>query len=658
MATYIFAAPDSSAADRAAASPGCLYNGSAWTAEQKNLFLTSGNVIELRPGTYEYEGLLEVGSNVTVRGSGAISMPTDRKSVIVADPSRFAVFSSKTVRNSDVEVRDGYHARLYTSDGASNITIENLYLAGYAHLKIRNASNITVRHTVVHNYHGTYPTGKWANMGYYDATGAFWVQGNSSNVLIEHCAAQFSSHHGFCIHYPDSATAHHITFDDCRAITCGCGMLKGDKASNIAESEAVPELRSRAGCGYMDWSVGFDLNESIKTHHVVARNCYAYDCWKAGFYQEPGKTTYDHLLVNCVSVSNGQRAMLASGMMIPRESEHSNYYLQTARMEGCVSLNARKAGYLLNPEQNHCPVADQARLAYEGKYYRVLMLNCIDCGSLYGVIVGPGAAADVRMDNCAFANNARRAMNLFGAGPITVRSVKIRSENPTRPPILLGRYCRANKALSLSSSHRSTFAEGLTLTKAMTGVEISGTVEGLQAGTAIAELKSGSSVNKDTSYPFGGVILSTATTPFDISICEGTGGGGGGDEPEPDSPVAASFTVSPSSGSAPLTVTFRDTSTGDPISWEWSFGDGAAATEPHPVHTYTTPGTYPVSLTVRDAVSEDTETRQNAVDVRAGTGEPPTGATRFVLSNLQVSPSVVRPGERVVISFRVSEGER
>jgi hypothetical protein len=55
------------------------------------------------------------------------------------------------------------------------------------------------------------------------------------------------------------------------------------------------------------------------------------------------------------------------------------------------------------------------------------------------------------------------------------------------------------------------------------------------------------------------------------------------------------------------TVAFTDTSTGGPTSWRWSFGDGNTSTAQNPVHTYAEGGeSYIVSLTVRNAVGEDT----------------------------------------------------
>ena len=51
-------------------------------------------------------------------------------------------------------------------------------------------------------------------------------------------------------------------------------------------------------------------------------------------------------------------------------------------------------------------------------------------------------------------------------------------------------------------------------------------------------------------------------------------------------------------GPAPLTVAFIDSSYVPATAWSWSFGDGDNSTLQNPVHTYTDPGTYDVSLTI------------------------------------------------------------
>ena len=46
-------------------------------------------------------------------------------------------------------------------------------------------------------------------------------------------------------------------------------------------------------------------------------------------------------------------------------------------------------------------------------------------------------------------------------------------------------------------------------------------------------------------------------------------------------------------------ITFINTSSGDPLNFLWSFGDGNTSTDKDPTHTYTTEGTYEVILTVQ-----------------------------------------------------------
>ena len=43
-----------------------------------------------------------------------------------------------------------------------------------------------------------------------------------------------------------------------------------------------------------------------------------------------------------------------------------------------------------------------------------------------------------------------------------------------------------------------------------------------------------------------------------------------------------------------------------PTSWAWDFGDSGTSTEQHPEHTYTTPGTFTVTLTVANGEGSDT----------------------------------------------------
>jgi hypothetical protein len=71
--------------------------------------------------------------------------------------------------------------------------------------------------------------------------------------------------------------------------------------------------------------------------------------------------------------------------------------------------------------------------------------------------------------------------------------------------------------------------------------------------------------------------------------------------------VVASFTTNPSpaTGNIPLTINFTCTSTGASF-YNWSFGDGASASNASTSHTYTTTGTYGVLLFCGNATCHDT----------------------------------------------------
>ncbi|HWJ28642.1 MAG TPA: PKD domain-containing protein, partial [Flavisolibacter sp.] len=77
----------------------------------------------------------------------------------------------------------------------------------------------------------------------------------------------------------------------------------------------------------------------------------------------------------------------------------------------------------------------------------------------------------------------------------------------------------------------------------------------------------------------------------------------------------ANFTATTISGCSPLVVNFQDQSTGNPASWFWDFGNGATATLQNPSTTYFTPGTYTVTLTVKNVQGSNTLTRTQYITV-------------------------------------------
>jgi PKD repeat protein len=112
-------------------------------------------------------------------------------------------------------------------------------------------------------------------------------------------------------------------------------------------------------------------------------------------------------------------------------------------------------------------------------------------------------------------------------------------------------------------------------------------------------------------------------------------------EPTASAPPVAQFLADPPSGTAPLTVTFRNQSTGMIDRYEWDFNnDGTIdSSEFEPTHTFVESGLYTVSLTVRDAAGL-TASHMLTVEVLQPPAPPPSAASAPILPDL---------GDRVLI---------
>ncbi len=114
----------------------------------------------------------------------------------------------------------------------------------------------------------------------------------------------------------------------------------------------------------------------------------------------------------------------------------------------------------------------------------------------------------------------------------------------------------------------------------------------------------------------------------------------------------ADFTGTPLTICPGESVTFTDASTNTPTAWAWNFGDTQTDNVQNPTHTYTTAGTYTVSLTASNAGGSDTKTITNYVTVNATTAitTQPTGTTACVGDN--VTFTVVATGSNLSYQWK------
>jgi PKD repeat protein len=102
-------------------------------------------------------------------------------------------------------------------------------------------------------------------------------------------------------------------------------------------------------------------------------------------------------------------------------------------------------------------------------------------------------------------------------------------------------------------------------------------------------------------------------------------------------PVRAGFMAEPLVGSSPLTVVFTNVTTGSRNQQIWNFGDGITDTLVNPVHEYTVPGVYTVTLNASGPGGDDVITRTSYLSVYAPVradfvAEPTSGVAPLAVS--------------------------
>lgn len=112
----------------------------------------------------------------------------------------------------------------------------------------------------------------------------------------------------------------------------------------------------------------------------------------------------------------------------------------------------------------------------------------------------------------------------------------------------------------------------------------------------------------------------------------------------PSTPPLADFSAVPRAGSAPLAVQFTDTSA-DAQSWSWDFGDGTTGSHAkNPAHTYTTGGSFNVTLVATNSFGTGTAKKDNYITVGAFV---PGLSASYYRNQTWTSPASTRTDTRI-----------
>jgi PKD repeat protein len=113
--------------------------------------------------------------------------------------------------------------------------------------------------------------------------------------------------------------------------------------------------------------------------------------------------------------------------------------------------------------------------------------------------------------------------------------------------------------------------------------------------------------------------IGNVTTMYNVSMSAGNVGGSDWENKTSYItvyPINSAFGANSTSGNFPKPVLFTDTSTnGTATSWNWSFGDGTFSELKNPVHTYTSAGSYSVTMNASTGYSFDVESKSSFITI-------------------------------------------
>ena len=129
-----------------------------------------------------------------------------------------------------------------------------------------------------------------------------------------------------------------------------------------------------------------------------------------------------------------------------------------------------------------------------------------------------------------------------------------------------------------------------------------------------------------------------------------------------NNPPVVKGSVSPTSGMVPLSVALSSTGSADPdgqpLTFEWEFGDGQSSTEANPTHVYTSVGSFTAKLTVTEATAPFASATKSFT-IRTGVNPPiafieaPTATLRYEIGKEVFFSGRTEPSTGVAMSWSI-----
>ena len=235
----------------------------------------------------------------------------------------------------------------------------------------------------------------------------------------------------------------------------------------------------------------------------------------------------------------------------------------------------------------------------------------------------------------ATSRNSRRAVRTIGVGllslilclALSAPEAMAQTKTPASKSLLSSLAARSSGNMRVAFSYSPRFpreGQAVQFTDATTGDPVSWQWDFGDGSTSAARnpvhIYTASGFRKITLMAGNGTSSKRATKTLTVL--------------PPDSP--ATFVFSPATPGPGQTVQFADTTSGDPTSWQWTFGDGASSSAKNPAHAFARAGSFTVALVATSSAGTKRGSRTITV------------ASMSVLdSSFSFSPASPAPGQPV-----------